>query len=143
MDTPTYEFVATFYAEGKKDEDPAWVEFSRPQDFATNKAWVYRLIELNRILPRPAHFKAHFWVNVTLTDAEALGVVGEVIKLGVPDYRRDPKGYPQMSPTDCLKEDDYWDSSLGEPNYCPEDDDDFYWRDEVPQIPDDEASRQS
>jgi hypothetical protein len=139
---PTYEFVAAFYADGRKAEDPAWVEFSRPEDFATRKAWSYYFFEVEQTEPKQALYKVHFWVDLLLSDEEVQGVILEVIKLGVvPDYRHDPRGYPPMSPTDCLQENDFWDSSLGEPNYCPDEhSDDFSWMSDIQR---DEASRDS
>jgi hypothetical protein len=113
-----YESVAALYAEGAEGDESAILEYARPQDFAVRETWSYSLHELT---VGGAKFKLHLYVDIPMTEKQKQELALQIVTAGVPDYAASPYGKPAMSPTDCLDEDDFWDSErLGEPNFCDE-----------------------
>lgn len=130
-----FENVAALYMHGGTEAVPGIMEFARPQDFATRglhdetPGWAYHLINYivmrdldhdNMRLRAGTSYLVNAWVDVPMDDAEAINQFSAVFHMM--SMRGAPGHVNPMRPTDCLREDDFWDTEkLGEPPVgCPE-----------------------
>jgi len=91
--------------------------FARPQDFATREYVYYAFLHTANYAGGSARFLVHFYADIELTLQDARSITASML-LGYNDHEWEP-----YAPSDPLKEDDFWDHSLGEPVFHNEDED--------------------
>lgn len=116
---PNYDIALCIYErdEEGEDADNAFLQFSRPQDFATNDAMKYQCFSVFYSTEEHIyHYLVHLYWDGTRSVDSARDVVLENADSILAQGEWEP-----TAPSDPLTEDDFWSEELGEPLFLDRD----------------------